>query len=59
MSITKLIKEICQRLHDNIKVLGTICLLSITNTLHAPKESLAPLMELLGLALNDITTIDN
>ncbi|XP_068229521.1 E3 SUMO-protein ligase KIAA1586-like [Palaemon carinicauda] len=56
--ITVLIKEIRQRLPDNVKILQYMSLLSVKNALIV-KGSLIPLMELLKVSPTEITVIDN
>ncbi|CAN7940026.1 unnamed protein product, partial [Ixodes hexagonus] len=53
-----LFKELKLRLPDNINIMKQTALLSPGNTLKVVKESLIPLMELLGVPAEIITVID-
>ncbi|RUM28816.1 MAG: hypothetical protein DSY42_07725 [Aquifex sp.] len=53
-----LIKELRQRLPDNVRVLRTMSLFSVGNTLRVVKDSIAPLLELLNVSAEDITKIE-
>ena len=52
-----LIKQLRQRLPDNIEVLRKIALLRPSNALNPIKESLIPLLEGMGVAEDDIDDI--
>ena len=53
-----LIKELRQKLPDNVRVLRTMSLFSVGNTLRVVKDSIAPLLELLNVSAEDITKIE-
>lgn len=57
--ITVLVKEIRQRLPSNIKILEQISLLSVDKALHAVKEPLTSLLELLQTPSDQISVIEN
>ncbi|XP_045123965.1 uncharacterized protein LOC123511927 [Portunus trituberculatus] len=53
-----LITELRHRLPDNVRVLRTMSLFSVGNTLRVVKNSIAPLLELLNVSAEDITKIE-
>ena len=57
--ITVLVKEIRQRLPNNVRILEQISLLSVDKALHAVKEPLTSLLELLQIPSYQIGVIEN
>ncbi|XP_042894354.1 uncharacterized protein LOC122268140 [Penaeus japonicus] len=57
--IVKLVKELRQRLPNNVEVLQKMSLLSVENALRVVKNSLIPLMELLQLPPQEIGAVDS
>lgn len=53
-----LITELRHRLPDNVRVLRTMSLFSVGNTLRVVKNSIAPLLEVLNVSAEDITKIE-
>ncbi|CAN7947629.1 unnamed protein product [Ixodes hexagonus] len=56
--LNHLVKQLQQRLPDNVRTLRQVSLLSVGNTLCAVKESLVPLMELMKLPQEKIAAIE-
>lgn len=53
-----LIKELCQRFADKVRVLRTMSLFTVGNTLRVVKGSIARLLELLNVSVEDIMKIE-